>query len=70
MPVLALGARASLGDPVPTQVAQYAATVTGGVVEDSGHWIFEEQPAELTGQLLHFLQQTWTQAPPARPTAC
>lgn len=58
MPVLALGARASLGDLVPTQVAQYATTVSGGVVEDSGHWIFEERPAELTGQLLHFLQQT------------
>ncbi|WP_406081365.1 alpha/beta fold hydrolase [Micromonospora sp. NBC_00858] len=58
MPVLALGARASLGEAVPTQVAQYATTVTGGVIEDSGHWIFEEQPAELTAQLMQFLQQT------------
>jgi pimeloyl-ACP methyl ester carboxylesterase len=57
MPVLALGARTSLGDAVPAQVGQYATTVSGGVVEKSGHWIFEEQPAELTGQLLHFLQQ-------------
>jgi pimeloyl-ACP methyl ester carboxylesterase len=58
MPVLALGASGSLGDLVPAQVSQYATTVSGGVIEDSGHWIFEEQPAELTGQLLHFLQQT------------
>jgi pimeloyl-ACP methyl ester carboxylesterase len=56
MPVLALGARASLAEAVPTQVAQYATTVSGGVVEDSGHWIFEEQPAELTARLLQFLQ--------------
>ncbi|MER7420742.1 alpha/beta hydrolase [Micromonospora peucetia] len=56
MPVLALGARGSLADGVPTQVAQYATTVSGGVIENAGHWIFEEQPAELTEQLLHFLQ--------------
>jgi pimeloyl-ACP methyl ester carboxylesterase len=56
MPVLALGARASLEEAVLTQVAQYATTVSGGVVEDSGHWIFEEQPAELTARLLQFLQ--------------
>lgn len=56
MPVLALGARASLGDAVPNQVRQYATTVTGDVIEDSGHWIFEEQPAELTDRLLHFLE--------------
>jgi pimeloyl-ACP methyl ester carboxylesterase len=56
MPVLALGARASYGEAVSSQVAQYATTVSGGVVEDSGHWIFEEQPAELTARLLQFLQ--------------
>jgi pimeloyl-ACP methyl ester carboxylesterase len=58
MPVLALGARHSLGEAVPSQVAQYATTVTGGIIEDSGHWIFEEQPAELTARLMQFLQQT------------
>jgi pimeloyl-ACP methyl ester carboxylesterase len=56
MPVLALGARASLGEAVPSQVAQYATTVTGGVIEDCGHWIFEEQPAELAARLMQFLQ--------------
>ncbi|WP_329103054.1 alpha/beta hydrolase [Micromonospora sp. NBC_01699] len=55
MPVLALGARASLGESVPDQVRQYATMVSGDVIEDSGHWIFEEQPAELTDRLLHFL---------------
>jgi pimeloyl-ACP methyl ester carboxylesterase len=56
MPVLALGARASLGEAVPAQVLQYAMTVSGDVIEDSGHWIFEEQPTELTNRLLRFLQ--------------
>ncbi|GAB3805607.1 alpha/beta fold hydrolase [Micromonospora zhanjiangensis] len=57
MPVLALGARASLGDAVATQVARYATTVTGDVVEDCGHWLFEEQPTELTTRLTRFLQR-------------
>lgn len=57
MPVLALGARASLGELVPSQASRYATTVSGGVVEDAGHWIFEEKPAELTDWLLHFLQR-------------
>jgi pimeloyl-ACP methyl ester carboxylesterase len=56
MPVLALGARGSLAEAVPTQVARYATTVSGGVVEKCGHWIFEEQPSELTTRLLEFLQ--------------
>jgi pimeloyl-ACP methyl ester carboxylesterase len=56
MPVLALGARGSLAEAVPTQVSQYATAVGAGVVEDSGHWIFEEQPVELTDRLLKFLQ--------------
>jgi pimeloyl-ACP methyl ester carboxylesterase len=55
MPVLALGARASLAEAVPDQVAGYAADVHGDVVEDSGHWLFEERPDELSRRLLDFL---------------
>lgn len=55
MPVLAIGASASLGSLEATQVRQYASDVTGVVIPDSGHWIYEEHPAELTGILLHFL---------------
>jgi pimeloyl-ACP methyl ester carboxylesterase len=54
MPVLALGARGSLAEAVPDQVARYAADVHGGVVEDSGHWLFEEQPDELSRRVLDF----------------
>ncbi|GII78961.1 hypothetical protein Sru01_39430 [Sphaerisporangium rufum] len=57
MPVLAIGARGSLGDFVPTQVRTYATNVTGIVIEDSGHWIFEEHPEQLTRTLLRFLQK-------------
>ncbi|MEW1840270.1 alpha/beta hydrolase [Nonomuraea angiospora] len=57
MPVLAIGARGSLGDSVPTQVRRYARHVTGIVIEDSGHWIFEEQPEQLTRTLLRFLDK-------------
>ncbi|MEV0806417.1 alpha/beta hydrolase [Micromonospora sp. NPDC050200] len=56
MPVLAVGARASLGEQVADQVRRYAGTVTGQVVEDSGHWLFEERPAELAALLLPFLR--------------
>ncbi|MFB9680231.1 alpha/beta fold hydrolase [Streptosporangium vulgare] len=57
MPVLAIGARGSLGDFVPAQVRRYAGRVTGIVVEDSGHWIFEEHPGQLTRTLLRFLKK-------------
>ncbi len=57
MPVLAIGAQYSEGAFVPQQVKQYATNVTGVVVPDSGHWIYEEHPAEMTGILLGFLQK-------------
>ena len=56
MPVLAIGASASLGSLEATQVRQYATNVTGAVIPDSGHWIYEEHPAELTAMLLRFLR--------------
>ncbi|MGC1211293.1 MAG: alpha/beta hydrolase [Micromonospora sp.] len=56
MPVLAVGARASLGDQVAEQVRRYADTVTGEVVEECGHWLFEERPADMAALLLPFLR--------------
>ncbi|MEV7326321.1 alpha/beta hydrolase [Streptomyces sp. NPDC093970] len=55
MPVLAVGAQYSLGDLVPDQVRKYATDVTSAVVPNSGHWIYEEQPAAATKILLDFL---------------
>ncbi|MDX3458332.1 alpha/beta hydrolase [Streptomyces sp. ME02-8801-2C] len=55
MPVLAIGASHSLGEAVPDQVRKYATHVTEKVIENSGHWIYEERPTELTDVLLTFL---------------
>jgi pimeloyl-ACP methyl ester carboxylesterase len=55
MPVLAIGAQGSLGDFVADNARDYASDVTGVVVPNSGHWIYEEHPAELTQMLLNFL---------------
>lgn len=56
MPVLAIGAQYSEGAFVPNQVKQYATNVTGVVVPNSGHWLYEEHPAEMTRILLTFLK--------------
>jgi pimeloyl-ACP methyl ester carboxylesterase len=56
MPVLAIGADHSLGASEASQVRQYATNVTGMVIHNSGHWIYEEHPAEMTQILLKFLQ--------------
>ncbi|MFJ8438795.1 alpha/beta fold hydrolase [Kitasatospora griseola] len=55
MPVLAVGASGSLGPAVGEQVREYATDVTAVTVENSGHWIYEEHPAETTALLLDFL---------------
>ena len=55
MPVLAIGADHSLGAAEATQVPQYATHVTGMVIKNSSHWIYEEHPAQMTQILLNFL---------------
>jgi len=55
MPVLAIGASANLGSREATWVSQYATNVTGMVIPDSGHWLYQEHPAELARILLQFL---------------
>jgi pimeloyl-ACP methyl ester carboxylesterase len=55
MPVLAIGAAGSLGQSVPDQVRHYATNVQAEVIPDSGHWIYEEHPEEMTHILLNFL---------------
>jgi pimeloyl-ACP methyl ester carboxylesterase len=55
MPVLAIGGEGGLGDYVATNAGDYASNVTGIVVPNSGHWIYEEHPDELARMLLSFL---------------
>lgn len=57
MPVLAIGADHSLGASEASQVRHYATNVTGMVIQNSGHWIYEEHPAEMAQILLNFLQE-------------
>jgi pimeloyl-ACP methyl ester carboxylesterase len=55
MPVLAIGGAQSLGNSVPNQLRQYATNVTGVVMPDTGHWLYEERPADTTKLLLQFI---------------
>ena len=57
MPVLALGGDRSWGRglEVVESLRRLAVDVSGGVVENCGHWMPEEQPAELLRRLLAFL---------------
>ena len=54
MPVLAIGGEQSLGKYVEELLQEFASNIRGVVVKDCGHWIAEEQPEELTHQLLDF----------------
>lgn len=54
MPVLAIGGEQSLGKYVEELLQEFASNIRGSVIKDCGHWIAEEQPKELTQQLLDF----------------
>jgi pimeloyl-ACP methyl ester carboxylesterase len=54
MPVLVIGAEATMGQMVHDQVVRYATDVTGHIAP-TGHWVAEEDPAYLTARLLTFL---------------
>lgn len=56
MPVLALGGDRSWGRgmEVVESLRRLAVDVQGGVIENCGHWIAEEQPTELLRRLLAF----------------
>ncbi|WP_328760490.1 alpha/beta fold hydrolase [Streptomyces sp. NBC_00271] len=55
MPILAVGAASSHATRVADQVRQYARHVQGVVVDDCGHWLYEEQPLETARLLRGFL---------------
>jgi pimeloyl-ACP methyl ester carboxylesterase len=56
MPILAVGGEEALGSAVGTQWQGYAADVETQVMADTGHWLTEERPQELTTMLLEFLR--------------
>ncbi len=56
IPVLSIGGKKSLGDALGAQTRLIASDVTVVVLEDAGHWIMEERPAETIAALTRFLQ--------------
>ena len=55
MPVMAIGGENGLNTLLPDQVPEYATNVTPEIIKDTGHWLYEERPAEMTSLLLKFL---------------
>ncbi len=56
MPVLAIGGDHSYGANLATEVGFAAADVRAAVIQDSGHWIMEEQPQQAVALIRSFLQ--------------
>ncbi|KAL2851093.1 Alpha/Beta hydrolase protein [Aspergillus pseudoustus] len=58
IPVLALGGAGSVGSGMIDLVKNFAteSKVTGGAIEDCGHFIPEEQPSAVAQRILEFLQ--------------
>ena len=55
MPVLSIGGDKSLGEALGEQMKLVAANVTVVIVQNSGHWILEEQSKQTTDALVKFL---------------
>ena len=60
MPVLALGGSSATGDRLKGSMDSLALHVEGGVIEDCGHYIMEEQPEIVAERLLGFFEQVET----------
>lgn len=59
MPVLALGGAKGFGRGMETMesLRRVAENVRGGLIPDSGHWVTEEQPDFIAGELLKFFEE-------------
>lgn len=57
MPVLAIGGSASFGPTMAVVMRAAATDVTEGVIERSGHWLMEEQPAATVAAVRAFLDR-------------
>lgn len=59
MPVLALGGGKAFGRGIETleSLQRVATDVRGGVIDDCGHWIQEEQPEKVSSAVLAFLAE-------------
>ena len=57
MPILVVGGEESFGSGVPNQWREYAVNVQGRVLKNTGHFVNEERPKEVTAMLQSFLQK-------------
>ena len=55
MPVLAIGGEKASGALLAAQMKRVASNVTAVILDDTGHWLMEERPAETTDALVKFL---------------
>lgn len=55
IPVLGLGASGGLGATIRTLLRNVASNVKTVIIEDSGHWIAEEQPGQVIAALTDFI---------------
>jgi pimeloyl-ACP methyl ester carboxylesterase len=55
MPVLSIGGENSLGNQLAEQMKLVAKDVKVVVLKDTGHWVLEERPKEITDALINFL---------------
>lgn len=56
MPVLALGGRNAMGDNLRSSMEGLAVHLDGGVIEDCGRYVMEEQPEVVARRLLDFFK--------------
>jgi pimeloyl-ACP methyl ester carboxylesterase len=56
MPVLALGGQGGVGANMGKNMEALASNVQGGEIDDSGHYVMEEQPEQVAQKLLEFFR--------------
>jgi pimeloyl-ACP methyl ester carboxylesterase len=57
LPVLAIGGDHSYGAHLATEIGFAASNVRGAVINNSGHWIMEEQPQQAIAVIIPFLEE-------------
>ena len=57
LPVLAIGGDHSYGASMKTEFGYVASNVEGAVIENSGHWIMEEQPQQAIRAIVAFIEK-------------
>jgi pimeloyl-ACP methyl ester carboxylesterase len=62
MPVLVITGDKAMGDALETQAKLVADNVTAIKLDDTGHWLMEERPAETKAALMKFLRPSLAQA--------